>query len=628
MENTVKDNSFIYDVIVVGAGHAGCEAGLAAARMGKKTLMLATNLDTVGYLACNPSIGGTAKGNIVKEIDALGGEMGVNTDKTLIQLRMLNRGKGPAVHCPRAQVDKYKYHAEMKKTLEGTPNLFLRQAEAAEVLHDDEKVFGVKTAQGLTYYAKAVVLATGVYLDSRIIVGEWINDVGPNGFSNAKKLTASLVEMGFDVRRFKTGTPARIHARSVDFSKMTAQPGEPDMPPFSYMHDSLPAEQHDCYLTYTTSVTHDVIRSNIGRAPLFSGAIKGTGPRYCPSIEDKVTRFADKDRHQIFLEREGLDTDEIYVQGMSSSMPADVQYEIYRTIPGLEKVEIMRDAYAIEYDCIDPTQLYPTLMYKNLKGLFCAGQINGTSGYEEAAGQGLVAGINAVRYIDGKDMLVLERSNSYIGVLIDDLTTKGTNEPYRMMTSRAEYRLLLRQDNADTRLTQTGRDFGLVSDERYERYLKKQAELNKIKEILSIQRKPKDFRELFERKGEVVPVGALTYAEMLRRHNITIFDLKETFGILDGISKQALEEAETDVKYQGYIQKEKEQIEQFNKMEHRRLPDDIDYDRIGGLRIEARQKLGKIRPRNLGQASRISGVSPADVTVLIVYLAQNKTDNE
>ena len=411
MENTVKDNNFIYDVIVVGAGHAGCEAGLAAARMGKKTLMLATNLDTVGYLACNPSIGGTAKGNIVKEIDALGGEMGVNTDKTLIQLRMLNRGKGPAVHCPRAQVDKYKYHAEMKKTLEGTPNLFLRQAEAAEVLHDDEKVFGVKTAQGLTYYAKAVVLATGVYLDSRIIVGEWINDVGPNGFSNAKKLTASLVEMGFDVRRFKTGTPARIHARSVDFSKMTAQPGEPDMPPFSYMHDSLPAEQHDCYLTYTTSVTHDVIRSNIGRAPLFSGAIKGTGPRYCPSIEDKVTRFADKDRHQIFLEREGLDTDEIYVQGMSSSMPADVQYEIYRTIPGLEKVEIMRDAYAIEYDCIDPTQLYPTLMYKNLKGLFCAGQINGTSGYEEAAGQGLVAGINAVRYIDGKDMLVLERSD-------------------------------------------------------------------------------------------------------------------------------------------------------------------------------------------------------------------------
>ena len=628
MENTVKDNNFIYDVIVVGAGHAGCEAGLAAARMGKKTLMLATNLDTVGYLACNPSIGGTAKGNIVKEIDALGGEMGVNTDKTLIQLRMLNRGKGPAVHCPRAQVDKYKYHAEMKKTLEGTPNLFLRQAEAAEVLHDDEKVFGVKTAQGLTYYAKAVGLATGVYLDSLIIVGEWINDVGPNGFSNAKKLTASLVEMGFDVRRFKTGTPARIHARSVDFSKMTAQPGEPDMPPFSYMHDSLPAEQHDCYLTYTTSVTHDVIRSNIGRAPLFSGAIKGTGPRYCPSIEDKVTRFADKDRHQIFLEREGLDTDEIYVQGMSSSMPADVQYEIYRTIPGLEKVEIMRDAYAIEYDCIDPTQLYPTLMYKNLKGLFCAGQINGTSGYEEAAGQGLVAGINAVRYIDGKDMLVLERSNSYIGVLIADLTTKGTNAPYRMMTSRAEYRLLLRQDNADTRLTQTGRDFGLVSDERYERYLKKQAELNKIKEILSTQRKPKDFRELFERKGEVVPAGALTYAEMLRRHNITIFDLKETFGILDGISKQALEEAETDVKYQGYIQKEKEQIEQFNKMEHRRLPDDIDYDRIGGLRIEARQKLGKIRPRNLGQASRISGVSPADVTVLIVYLAQNKTDDE
>ncbi len=628
MKKTVKNDNFIYDVIVVGAGHAGCEAGLAAARMGKKTLMLATNLDTVGYLACNPSVGGTAKGNIVKEIDALGGEMGINTDKTLIQLRMLNRGKGPAVHCPRAQVDKYRYHAEMKKTLENTDSLFLRQAEAAEVLHDDEKILGIKTAQGLTYYAKAVVLATGVYLNSRIIVGEWTNDIGPNGFSNAKKLTDSLKEMGFDVRRFKTGTPARIHARSVDFSKMTAQPGEPDMPPFSYMHDSLPSEQYDCHLTYTTTVTHDVIKRNIDRAPLFSGAIKGTGPRYCPSIEDKVMRFADKDRHQIFLEKEGLDTNEIYVQGMSSSMPADVQYEIYRTIPGLENVEIMRDAYAIEYDCIDPTQLYPTLMYKNLKGLFCAGQINGTSGYEEAAGQGLVAGINAVRYIDGKEMLVLERANSYIGVLIDDLTTKGTNEPYRMMTSRAEHRLLLRQDNADTRLTQIGRDFGLVSDKRYERYLKKQAELNEIKEVLSERRKPKDFKELFERKGEVVPVGALTYNEMLRRHNITIFDLKETFGILDGISKQALEEAETDVKYQGYIQKEKEQIEQFNKMEHRRLPDDIDYNSIGGLRIEARQKLSKIRPRNLGQASRISGVSPADVTVLIVYLAQNKKDNE
>lgn len=628
MKHTNPNDNFTYDVIVVGAGHAGCEAGLAAARMGKKTLMLATNLDTVGYLACNPSVGGTAKGNIVKEIDALGGEMGVNTDKTLIQLRMLNRGKGPAVHCPRAQVDKYKYHAEMKKTLEQTPNLYLRQAEAAWVLHDDKKVSGVKTAQGLTYYADAVVLATGVYLDSRIIVGEWTNDVGPNGFSNAKRLTASLREMGFDVRRFKTGTPARIHARSVDFSKMTPQPGEPDMPPFSYIHDSLPVKQYDCFLTYTTNVTHDVIRQNISRAPLFSGAIKGTGPRYCPSIEDKVTRFADKDRHQIFLEREGLDTDEIYVQGMSSSMPADVQYEIYRTIPGLENVEIMRDAYAIEYDCIDPTQLYPTLMYKNIKGLFCAGQINGTSGYEEAAGQGLVAGINAARYTDGKDMLVLERSNSYIGVLIDDLTTKGTNEPYRMMTSRAEYRLLLRQDNADTRLTQIGRDFGLVDDKRYAIYLEKQRQLSQIKQTLETMRKPKDFKALFESKGEVVPVGALAYKEMLRRHNITIFDLIDAFGILTDMSKQALEEAETDVKYEGYIQKEREQIEQFNKMEHRKLPSDINYDDIGGLRIEARQKLSKIRPQNLGQASRISGVSPADVTVLIVYLAQNKKEDD
>ena len=622
-----RDKNFVYDVIVVGAGHAGCEAGLAAARMGKKTLVMATNLDTVGYLACNPSIGGTAKGNIVKEIDALGGEMGVNTDKTLIQLRMLNRGKGPAVHCPRAQVDKYKYHFEMKRTMENTPNLFLRQAEGAWVLHDDKKVLGVKSAQGLTYYADAVILATGVYLKSRIIVGEWTNNVGPNGFASANNLTDSLVEMGFEVRRFKTGTPARVHARSIDFDKLIPQPGEPDMPPFSYMHKELTNKQYDCYLTYTIQETHDVIRSNIDKAPLFSGSIKGTGPRYCPSIEDKVTRFADKDRHQIFLEREGLDTDEIYVQGMSSSMPAEIQYKIYKTIPGLENVEIMRDAYAIEYDCIDPTQLYPTLMYKNLDGLFCAGQINGTSGYEEAAGQGLVAGINAVRYLDGKEMLVLDRATSYIGVLIDDLTTKGTNEPYRMMTSRAEYRLLLRQDNADTRLTQIGRDMGLVNDERYNVYLKKQAEMKEIFAVLETKRKPKEFKNLFDNKGEVVPNSALSYKEMLRRHNISIFDLKNEFGILDGMSKQALEQAETDVKYEGYIQKEKEQVEQFNKMEQRKLPADINYDEISGLRIEARQKLNKIRPQNLGQASRISGVSPADVTVLIVWLAQNKKEN-
>jgi len=622
-----RDPNFVYDVIVVGAGHAGCEAGLAAARMGKKTLVMATNLDTVGYLACNPSIGGTAKGNIVKEIDALGGEMGVNTDKTLIQLRMLNRGKGPAVHCPRAQVDKYKYHFEMKRTMEHTPNLFLRQAEGAWVLHDDQKVYGIRSAQGLTYYADAIILATGVYLNSRIIVGEWINEVGPNGFANAKCLTESLVEMGFEVRRFKTGTPARVHARSIDFDKMIPQPGEPDMPPFSYLNDTLENNQYDCYLTYTAPETHEVIRANIDKAPLFSGSIKGTGPRYCPSIEDKVTRFADKDRHQIFLEREGLDTDEIYVQGMSSSMPAEIQYKIYKTLPGLENVEIMRDAYAIEYDCIDPTQLYPTLMYKNLKGLFCAGQINGTSGYEEAAGQGLVAGINAVRYLDNKEMLVLDRATSYIGVLIDDLTTKGTNEPYRMMTSRAEYRLLLRQDNADTRLTQIGRDMGLVNDERYEIFLKKQAEMQKIFAVLETKRKPKEFRDLFEAKGEVVTNGALSYREMLRRHNISIFDLQKEFDILQDMSKQALEQAEIDVKYEGYIQKEKEQVEQFNKMEQRRLPDDLNYDEISGLRIEARQKLNKIRPQNLGQASRISGVSPADVTVLIVWLAQNKKEN-
>ena len=618
------DNNFEFDTIVVGAGHAGCEAALAAARLGKKTLVMATNLDTVGYLACNPSIGGTAKGNIVKEIDALGGEMGVNTDKTLIQLRMLNRGKGPAVHCPRAQVDKYSYHSEMKRTLEKTPNLYLRQAECAEVLHDDKKVTGVRSAQGLTYHAKTVVLATGVYLNSRIIVGDWTNDVGPNGFSNAKHLTKSLVEMGFDVRRFKTGTPARVHARSIDFSKMILQPGDPDMPPFSYLHDTVENNKYDCHLTYTTAETHDIIRSNFHRAPPFSGAIKGTGPRYCPSIEDKVNRFADKERHQIFLEMEGLDTDEIYVQGMSSSMPAEVQYQIYKSIPGMEKVEIMRDAYAIEYDCIDPTALYPSLMYKKLDGLFCAGQINGTSGYEEAAAQGLVAGINAAMYIDGKEPLVLKRSDSYIGVLIDDLTTKGTNEPYRMMTSRAEYRLLLRQDNADVRLTEIGRKYGLVSDERYAVFLKKKEETKQINEILEKQIKPKDFKDLFERKGETVINNALKLKDMLRRSNVTMKDLQEEYGLFGGFSKQALEQVEIDVKYEGYIAKEKEQIEQFNKMENKKLPDDINYDEISGLRIEARQKLNKIKPQNLGQASRISGVSPADITVLIVYLAQNK----
>ena len=615
-----------FDVIVVGAGHAGCEAALAAARLGCSVLVLATNLDTVAFLACNPSIGGTAKGQIVKEIDALGGEMAVNADKSLLQMRMLNKGKGPAVYSPRAQVDKNLYHVNMKRTLESTPNLFLRQGEAV-ALRQTECGYEADTAVGLVYRSKVVILCCGVYLNSRTIVGQCVRNSGPNGFANAQYLTESLISLGFTVRRFKTGTPARVRLQSLDLNKTTEQPGE-DCAPFSAMTDVLPPVRRSCYLTYSTEETKRIILSNKHLAPLYNGSISGVGPRYCPSIEDKVVRFSDKERHQIFLEPESSDTCEFYVQGASSSMPAEVQEQSYRSIEGLEHVEIMRDAYAIEYDCIDATDLDATLMSKRLAGLFCAGQINGTSGYEEAAGQGLVAGINAVRYIDGKDMLVLERSNSYIGVLIDDLTTKGTNEPYRMMTSRAEYRLLLRQDNADTRLTQTGRDFGLVSDERYERYLKKQAELNKIKEILSTQRKPKDFRELFERKGEVVPVGALTYAEMLRRHNITIFDLKETFGILDGISKQALEEAETDVKYQGYIQKEKEQIEQFNKMEHRRLPDDIDYDRIGGLRIEARQKLGKIRPRNLGQASRISGVSPADVTVLIVYLAQNKTDDE
>ena len=610
-----------FDVIVVGAGHAGCEAALAAARLGCSVLVLATNLDTVAFLACNPSIGGTAKGQIVKEIDALGGEMAVNADKSLLQMRMLNKGKGPAVYSPRAQVDKNLYHVNMKRTLESTPNLFLRQGEAVS-LRQTECGYEVATAVGLVYRGKAVILCCGVYLNSRTIVGQCVRNSGPNGFANAQYLTESLISLGFTVRRFKTGTPARVRLQSLDLNKTTEQPGE-DCAPFSAMTDVLPPVRRSCYLTYSTEETKRIILNNKHLAPLYNGSISGVGPRYCPSIEDKVVRFSDKERHQIFLEPESSDTCEFYVQGASSSMPAEVQEQIYRSIEGLEHVEIMRDAYAIEYDCIDATDLDATLMSKRLAGLFCAGQINGTSGYEEAAAQGIVSGINAERYVHGKAPVTFPRDNSYIGVLVDDITTKETFEPYRMMTSRAEHRLVLRQDNADLRLTEQGHDVGLVSEERYQRYLRRKSLLVQAQKQLSVVISPKVYAPLFEEKGEVNTNAGLTLDEILRRPNISAKDLR-SLGYFADMPDDVLQETEIECKYRGYIQKEKESIAQARKLEDKPLPKDINYLAIEGLRLEARQKLDKIRPANLGQAGRISGVSPADVQILIVYLAQNR----
>jgi len=610
-----------FDIIVIGAGHAGCEAGLAAARLGCSTLLLATNLDTVAFLACNPSIGGTAKGQIVKEIDALGGEMAVNADKSLLQMRMLNRGKGPAVYSPRAQVDKNLYHINMKQTVENTPNLFLRQGEAVNIELNSDGSFSVTTAVELTYYAKAVVLCCGVYLNSRTLVGNCIRESGPNGFANAKYLTQSLNKLGFSTRRFKTGTPARVRLNSINLEKTVEQKGESDVAPFSYLTDTVPSTKRSCYLTYSTAKTKEIILNNKHLAPLYNGSIDGVGPRYCPSIEDKVVRFSDKERHQIFLEPEAEDTCEFYVQGASSSMPASIQAEIYHSIEGLENVEIMRDAYAIEYDCIDATELDATLMSKRIKGLFFAGQINGTSGYEEAAAQGIVAGINAERFTRGKEPITFPRDNSYIGVLIDDITTKETTEPYRMMTSRAEYRLILRQDNADFRLTEIGRKIGLVDDVRYAKLLRKKEQFASAEKQLTKIVSPKIYGPLFELKNEANTKAGLTVDEILRRTNITVEDV-QSIGYLNGIDKDALYEIEIECKYRGYIEKEKEAIAQAKKLENKILPNDIDYLSIDGLRIEARQKLAKIRPQNLGQAGRISGVSPADVQILIVYLAQ------
>ena len=608
-----------FDAVVIGAGHAGCEAALALARTGQKTAMLTLNLDSIAFMACNPSIGGTAKGQIVREIDALGGEMGVNADGALLQIRMLNRGKGAAVQSLRGQEDKNAYHRLMKATLENTENLKIMQGEAVEILTEDGKVKGVKTGFGGVLLCNCAILATGVYLNGSIIAGEWRKDSGPNGFQPANELTKNLIDLGFNVRRFKTGTPARIDARTIDFDALEIQDGETNVYPFSFLSERVPEKQRPCYLTYTNEKTHEIIRANLHRSPLYAGLIKGTGPRYCPSIEDKVVRFSDKERHQLFLEPEGGDTNEVYVQGMSTSLPHDVQKQMYRTVKGLENCEIMRYAYAIEYDCIDSLDLYPTLEYKRIEGLYSAGQINGTSGYEEAAAQGLIAGLNASLKMRGEEPLILARDDGYIGVLIDDLVTKGTNEPYRMMTSRAEYRIVLRQDNPDFRLTEKGRKAGLVDDNRYQKYLTRKAEYQKATDLMQVMVKPKDAKDLLARYGYPLPQSGLTKADMIRR-GIPLEDIIKEYGDFDGISKEILDTVEIDAKYQGYLQKGLEQIEKAKKLEEKTLPEDIDYLAISGLRIEARQKLDKIRPQNLGQAGRISGVSPADIAVLMVYL--------
>lgn len=613
-----------FDMIVIGAGHAGCEAALAGARLGKKVLLTCLNLDSVAFLACNPSIGGTAKGHLVCEIDALGGEMGINADETAIQIRMLNEGKGPAVHSLRAQVDKIAYHCRMKKVLEENPNVFLKQAEVTEILVENEKVVGVKTALGESFFAGAVVVATGVYLKSRIIIGEFSQNIGPNGFASANGLTQSLLDLGFEIRRFKTGTPARINGRTIDFSKLAPQEGTEGIS-FSPLSKNPNKNVAICFETATNLKTHEIILKNLKRAPMFSGEIKGVGPRYCPSIEDKIVRFPNRERHQIFLEPEALSTNEIYVQGVSTSLPADVQNEMYASIEGLENAQIMRNAYAIEYDCINSQELSPSLESKKISGLFFAGQINGTSGYEEAAAQGLVAGINASLKLDGKSALVLKRNEAYIGVLIDDLVTKGTNEPYRMMTSRAEFRLVLRQDNADSRLTEIGRKIGLVSDERYQLFKKKQEILEKMRKKLEILIKIDEKTKKFLKENqEPIPSGSIKAIDLLKRNNIDIYKLNETYDLFSEEETRFMDTINTEVKYSGYIKQQNDEIEKLKKQEEVSLVGVEDYSKIKGLRIEAQQKLNKIRPETLGQASRISGVSPADITVLSIYLKTRK----
>lgn len=611
----VEDN---FDAVVVGAGHAGVEAALALAKKGHKTALLTLNPDNIAFMACNPSIGGTAKGHLVREIDALGGFMGIAADKTMLQIKMLNRGKGAAVQSLRAQSDKNYYHRYVKSVLENTDNLRILSCEAVEVLTDNGKVIGVKTAFGSVLYANAVVLCTGVYLKSRVVAGEWFKNAGPSGFEPSNNLTENLIKLGFNVRRFKTGTPARVDGRTVDYSQMEIQEGETNVYPFSFLSPQVPEKQTPCYLTYTNETTHKIIRDNLDRSPLFNGVIQSTGPRYCPSIETKVYRFKDKTRHQIFIEPEGADTNEVYVQGMSSSLPHDVQKAMYRSVKGLERCEIVRYAYAIEYDCIDSLDLTPSLMFKRINGLFTAGQINGTSGYEEAAAQGLMAGINAALYLEEKPPFVLRRDQAYIGVLIDDLVTKGTDEPYRMMTSRAEYRIFLRQDNADERLTQLGREVGLVDDYRYKVFNDKKKALEEARKKFVAPRSPKEVKEFVESYGGELS-GGISYEGMVKR-GIPLEDIKKRFGVFCDLSYDLLERLETDAKYSGYLERGLVEIERAKRLEAKKLPEDIDYEKLDGLRLEAREKLQKIRPLNLGQAARISGVNPADIAVLMVYL--------
>ena len=611
-----------FDVIVVGAGHAGCEAALASARMGLNTLVCTINLDSIALMPCNPNIGGTAKGHLVREIDALGGEMGVNIDHTFIQSRMLNTSKGPAVHSLRAQADKKDYQFRMKEVLEEQENLTIRQIEVTELIVEDGKVNGVITKNGAIFRCKAVVLATGTYLKGKIIIGEVSYSGGPNGLFPANDLSQSLLDLGISLRRFKTGTPARINRRSVDFSKMIEQNGDDKIVPFSFMSGKLEKDQVSCYLTYTNEKTHNIIRENINRSPIYNGSIKGIGPRYCPSIEDKVMRFPDKTQHQIFIEPEGLNTLEMYVGGFSSSLPEEVQVKMLRTLPGLEHVEMMRTAYAIEYDSIDPTQLKPTLEFKNIEGLYGAGQLNGSSGYEEAGAQGLVAGINAALKIKNEEPLILTRSDAYIGVLIDDLVTKGTNEPYRMMTSRAEYRLLLRQDNADLRLTEMGHRVGLVTEERYSRFLTRKANIeNELERLKNLQVTNKKENNDFLATLNSAPLRKpISFYELLQRPELDYFALKELDPERPELSDDIGEQINILTKYEGYIQSQLEQVAQFSKFEKKLLPKDIDYNDVSGLRTEAVQKLSNIRPISIGQASRISGVSPADISVLLIYL--------
>ena len=641
MDSNIKDNSIYnlveeYDVVIVGAGHAGCEAALACARMGLNTIMFTVSVDSIALMPCNPNIGGSSKGHLVREIDALGGEMGKNIDRTFIQSKMLNSSKGPAVHSLRAQADKKNYSQSMREVLENTENLTIRQAEVSEIIVEDGKIKGAKTFSGALYKAKAVVLCTGTYLKARCIYGDVINPTGPNGLQAANHLTDSLKSLGIEMRRFKTGTPARVDKRSIDFSKMEEQKGDERVVPFSFSTDpeSVQKEQVSCWLTYTNKETHKIITDNIDRSPLFSGTIEGTGPRYCPSIEDKVMKFADKDRHQVFIEPEGLYTNEMYLGGMSSSLPEDVQYKMYRTVPGLENVKIVRNAYAIEYDCINPMQLLPTLEFKKIKGLFSGGQFNGSSGYEEAACQGLIAGMNAALEVLGREQIIIDRSEGYIGVLIDDLVTKENFEPYRMMTSRAEYRLLLRQDNADLRLTKKGYEAGLVSEERYNYVVNKKRlideEIKRLKETkIGANR---EIQEFLERHNSTTLKTAATLAELIRRPELNY----EMVGEIDADRKvmpyDVIEQVNIEIKYEGYISRQMSQVAQFKKLENKKLDADFDYRVVPSLRKEATMKLNLYKPLSIGQASRISGVSPADISVLLIYLENNRRaggdDNE